>query len=383
MKVVLPLIAAALILSGCASSETVPPAIIPPDTGTVIGSADVLEAPAVAFAGGRWLTFWIGSDESGVHHDGRALEITGAAGEPVILPLPPRHPFAQTAFASAGAVHLLWLDADDASPDANRLFTALISADLTVERGPTALSGAPTQHYAAIERGDGGLWAVWSAGIEGSMAARGVYLAPVDAFGRPRPAQLIADNATFPALVRAPDGVLWLIWLEQASGAFWRARIDETGDGSTGPAEYLSSGLFMARGDRIDSIFASADQAGVLYVVINVTRQDQSAESWVMHSRGDLWTAPVRLQSPSGMALRQVRPASGTEEPLLAGVTEDGIITFGLERARVVEQQIAVPGAAPLRPPQIILAGDQQMITWSMPNAEGAASLHALLTPRR
>lgn len=341
-----------------------------------IATANQVESPAAVRSGDSWYVFWVGDDEAGVHQDARRISGDGLLDETVILPLPPRHPFAQAVIPSVGAMHLLWLDADDTSPDQNRLFTALISTDLTVERGPTALSEAPTLRYSAIGRPDGGYWAAWIGGIEGSLSARGLYVAAVDALGRPRPAQLTIENADHPAFVRNPDGTLWLYWLDHPSGALRRAALDDSGDGVLSRQEILSSGVYLDRGDRIDLLQAAVSDTGDVTIVINLTRSDQRAESWVIEQLGSIWSAPSALYAGSGAHVRHVRMVSPTQA---AGVTDAGIITFAIENGAVKRQDVIVPEARPLRPPHIALSDTQQLIVWSQPDAEARFTQWSLL----
>jgi hypothetical protein len=114
----------------------------------VIGQAEQSQAPALWLQSQRIVTIWVGADEAGVHHDARVLSQAGLL-ERVTLPLPPVRPYAQRLIPAAdNALHLLWLDAGETGE--TRLFSALLTPTLDVERGPTPVSDQRTLRYAAI-----------------------------------------------------------------------------------------------------------------------------------------------------------------------------------------------------------------------------------------
>src|SRR5690606_36568070 len=145
----------AVLFAGCPST---PP---PPQSAwggvITIAQAEQMSAPALWEDGQRLTAAWIGADEGGVHHDARVVDAGGALTPGTILPLPPARPHRQTLLPAAdGLLHLMWIDANPAGE--NRLYSALLTPDLRVERGPVELSSAPTYAYAALPAADGGLW---------------------------------------------------------------------------------------------------------------------------------------------------------------------------------------------------------------------------------
>lgn len=276
-------------LAACATAP-------PPDAAriTLVGEALTTDGPVVWARENGWVAAWIGSDKADVFQVARPL---GGDAAPVVLPLPPRHPFAQQGVPAAGGrFHLLWLDANaDAS---NRLYSALLSPDLQVIRGPVEVSDGFTQHYAVTAARDGGVRVAWSGGMP---AEPSLYTQRIDADGRPLVATRVALNAAWPALATTAREPL-LFWRDRTSGNLWRAAFD----GSN--AVRLASGVALAAADRIVNVSAAATNTFGVYVW-NVTRADGSDESWL--TGGSLtasdWPTPVRVALSQDDAQQPVR----------------------------------------------------------------------------
>lgn len=249
----------------------------------IIADAAQTPLPANAPCGDGLAFFWIGDDSRGVHQDARLL-VNGSLQPSLTLPLPPTHPYDQTALAAPdGNCLLFWLDADQTG--SNRLFVALLDRALTLVRGPTALSDSPTYTYAATLI-DGIPWAAWSAG---SAAEPDLDATSLDAAARPRPAQRIARAADHPAWVQASPMPI-LSWLSETDGSVWQATYDDTAQWSA-PAR-LTSGVYRAPGDQIEAVRALQG-----YFEWSIRRADGRRDSWgAGEGDGGLWGAPTALE---------------------------------------------------------------------------------------
>ncbi|MBZ0298384.1 MAG: hypothetical protein K8J31_01530, partial [Anaerolineae bacterium] len=151
-----------IVLTGC---QPPPPTPVSSLWGSIatLAEAEQSQAPALWVQPDGVLTAaWIGSDSSGVHQDARVVS-GPLLGNSRTLPLPPVHPLMQTLLPGPGdLLHLLWLDADENGEQ--RLYAALLSADLQIERGPTLISDRETLRYTANVVGDGSLMIIWSGG---------------------------------------------------------------------------------------------------------------------------------------------------------------------------------------------------------------------------
>ena len=225
-------------LIACAACTATPPDTLSNEVVT-LAQTEQADAPALAWNGGL-IAAWIGSDARGVHQDARRLTSAGMSAT-VTLPLPPTHPYGQGLFPGVdGNTHLLWLDAD--SDNVTNLYSALITPDLVVERGPIPISEGLALRYAASPDGSGGLWTVWSGGL---LAEMNIYARQIDNEGRPLQTAIIATNGSDPALARTMDGAVWLFWL--ADGQLMRARLDPAGE-----TQAISGAVSLAPGDRAD-----------------------------------------------------------------------------------------------------------------------------------
>jgi hypothetical protein len=270
-----------------------------------LANAPQADAPTILPGANGLLAAWVGSDDAGVHHD--ALRVIDGLLSPVtVLPLPPQRPRAQTLFpAPADAAHLLWLDSASTHAEP-RLYAALLTPDLRVERGPTPVSDALALRYAALPATDGSVWAAWSGGL---VAEPTLSIRSIDPEGRPRPAMEVASAADFPALVGV-DNVLYLFWLSVADGQLLRARLR---DGVIESTAMLTSGVSLRPGDRLDTLTAGVD-ATHAYVFWNITRLEGGAETWWAAGAPDarVWNPPRRLSvSVPGAAYQPPFSAGG------------------------------------------------------------------------
>lgn len=275
-----------LILAGCDTGDTRPEMSL---WGPVVtlGEAEQSAAPALSVLPGWVAAFWVGADDTGVHQDTRLVDV-GGLSERVVLPLPPVHPYGQqSAPASAGNTHLLWLDAgDDNLP---RLVNALITPEMTVDRGPLLVSDRRTLHYSLLPAGDGGLWVVWSGG---SPAEPGLYVQTIDGAGRsphPRPLGVTGD---WP-LLAAGNGTTYLFWLNRAEGQVYGGELLA---GVLATRRVLVTPPDMLPGDRLLAVQAGLDQTHA-YLFWTITRAAGGTETWYAAGSpaGGDWSPPARL----------------------------------------------------------------------------------------
>lgn len=404
LTIIPALIALILTFSACA------PAPAPPESAgawparVVLAQSQQTAAPAVAVADGRVVSVWIGADAGGVHQDARLLDANGS-DETVVLPLPPRHPYAQQLIpASEGYFHLLWLDADENG--ITRLYGALLTPDLRVQRGPTALSSDGARRYAASREADGGLWVISSGGplSEPLLSAH-----RVDAQGRPRLLEkpVVVENGDWPALRRAADGMLWLYWLRPFEGRVWAAPLN---DGQAGTGSEVGDAPALNAGDRLESFHVGQDGTH-RYLFWNLTRASGARESWWSAGplQADRLPVPVRLglggasgaRLETGFAGGAVEAVGSGPElalwviplaqpaPMLPAAAmlasgQIGMIYFR-EGAPVGLQPLG-PAPALLGPPVLVTDGDGHLyLTTAEPGAEAAAlvlrSTRALPSP--
>ena len=305
---------------------------------------------------------WVGADDDEVFQVARR-----DTAEAVILPLPPRHPFAQQGMLAAnGRLHLFWLDS---GPDeTNRLFSALLSSDLRVERGPVAVSDVYTQRYGVFPAADGRAFVVWSGGLAAEPA---LYAQIVDAEGRPLEARRVALDADWPAL--AADGEEpSLFWLDRASGDLWRAAFDGTN------AARVASGVSLAPGDRIVGAGAAADGERAVFAW-NVTRADGADESWITGGglNATSWPAPAQLmlaQDGETAAVRWLVFAPGADSATAAAQVGQAVGLVALDGVQVTEfTPVADLSADLLGPPRLLRTADRQaLVSWAEPGPDSA-----------
>jgi hypothetical protein len=284
------------------------------------------------------------------------------------LPLPPRHPFAQQGVTAANRrLHLFWLDAGP--DDSNRLFAALLSPDLVVERGPVAVSDALTQRYALFPASDGAVYIAWSGGLAAEPA---LYTQIIDAEGRPLEAQRVALDADWPAMTDGSERPT-LFWLDRASGDLWRADFD----GANGLR--LASGVALRAGDRIAAVSAAADDVTAVFAW-NVTRADGSDESWL--TGGSLsvsgWPAPTQAETDTGELVRWLTLAAGADAHVAAAQVGRQIGLVALAGTQVTGfTALADLSADLIGPPRLLQADGQAWVSWAEPGPDSAALQYA------
>ena len=347
------------LFAACAPAPTPEPSSV-----AVVGQARTTDGPVLWALADGVVAAWVGADEDEVFQVARRMASEAA----LILPLPPRHPFAQQGLLAANdRLHLFWLDA---GPDeTNRLFSALLSPGLQVERGPVVVSDVYTQRYSVFPAADGRAFVAWSGGLAAEPA---LYTQRIDAEGRPNEVARVALDADWPAL--AADGEEpALFWLDRASGDLWRAGFDGAN------AARVAGGLSLAPGDRIVGVGAAADGERAVFAW-NVTRADGSDESWATSGRLDAagWPAPALLtltQDGEALPVRWLAFAPGADATTAAAQVGQAVGLAALDGARAVGfTPVADLSADLIGPPRLLRAADgRALVAWAEPGPDSAA----------
>ena len=383
----------------CSACQTTPmPALPRSSWGDVVtvAQAEQSAAPAIWADPSRVVAAWIGSDNAGVHQDARQW-IDEAFSPVTVLPLPPTHPYAQSLLSgTTDSLHLLWLDANETGE--TQLFSALITSELQVERGPTPVSEALALHYAAAADPTGRIWVAWSGGL---LSEPVLYLRALDEAGRPQISQRIAFKAQFPALIRANDGTVLLFWLER--GQLMRTTVR---NGVVSESVALTSSVYIAAGDRLHSLSLGLDQTHA-YVFWNVTRSTGKDETWFTSGAiaADSWAQPVPLSiavddsttletgfntgAASGTALGETpltwaAPLAAQYNLLPVAVqSPNGLGIIYLRQCLPVGYQEVVSGVSLIGEPTLTSDRNRDLyLAWSEPAATTAAELRLTSTRR-
>lgn len=361
------------------------------------GQAEQSAGPALSVADSVVTAAWVGADEAGVHHDARAL-VGNSPTEPVTLNLPPTHPYAGQLYpAHDGKLHLLWLDSNPAGE--LRLYAALLSPDLKVERGSTLISSRLTLRYTATPLGDGGLLLVWSGGL---LAEPALYVQYIDVRGLPRPPVLLVRDADWPTLARSNNGTNHLYWLQATNGSLRYGQI--VGE-SLAQVQRPNTNVVLERGDRLHSLQAALDRSHT-YLFWNLTRRDGEAQSWMLAGPIDSgrWGQPQRLGVEtgeetletgfnSGQVLRAqpgtdwlhwVAPMPGQFDllPLAAGLGDSLTVSY-FQAGVIAGLQHIAPVNRLIGPPNLRTDRDRHLyLAWAEPTDVAVADLK-LTTTRR
>jgi hypothetical protein len=391
------LLGSSLLFTACASPQSPPQESL---WGAVIeiGRAEQGTAPAIWTTEQGIAAAWIGADDTGVHQDAIMIR-EGSSQERVVLPLPPVHPFDQQMIpASNGYIHLLWLDANPEHE--NRLYAALLTPTLQIERGPTLISSALTLHYAAVSDGRGGVWVAWSGRL---LAEPELYTQYIDSAGRPRQPNRIAASADWLAMTRANVGDTYLFWLHPINRQIYHTLLE---NGTAESIDVLGQAIDIAPGDRLMDFHAALDTS-YAYLFWNITHIDGTSEAWYTSAKLDsgAWSYPGRLgfgiesetqlntgfnggtakSALSGFSwFSWISPLIGQFDMLPAAAYRDGNLLVVYFRDGVIAGYQTVVVTRPVVGAPA-LATDQNRhlyLTWSEPNPAGYADLK-LTTTRR
>lgn len=189
---------------------------------TTLGEGWLVDAPVLTTWNGETISAWLAPRDNG---DTAAFHLRRGSDEPLVLSLLVRYPRHVRVFAaSSDAAHLLWLDTPPTGEvETAQLYSAYVNLTTReVERGTLAVSDMPVQHYDTLAIDDGSLFLAWSGGFS---TERDIYLQTIDPLGRPRTAERVIRDGSYPSLVQTADGKRWLYWLQ--GNAPFRATMTE------------------------------------------------------------------------------------------------------------------------------------------------------------
>lgn len=388
-----------VILAAC-TPTTAPDSLTQNSTwGDIIHLADTpqLHAPTVNAQPRRTVAAWIGADDSGVHHDTRALT-DGRITPPIVLPLPPRAPRDSRLWASVGSnLHLLWMDnAPDGTPN---LYTAIVNESLGISRGPLSVSNGAARCFDAFRERNGGLWVIWQTG---NPIAPNLISANIDPTGLVLRQQTIADAVGCPHAIET-DTERYLLWTDSDhalyGAIFFNGRL-------RGDVVRLADAPPLDSPVRVDDVRIGAD-ASHMVAFWNVTDADGTRATWVASGQfGTLWDAPQILQfstdetvtvqtgynggaaigaqlDDNGGAGLWASPMRGRNSTILAATWHNG--TLGLmvwESGELVGWLPAVDDVPPLLGmPELVTDSERHLtLTWSATTPFDTAALYLTTT---
>jgi len=352
------------LLAACTSAND--PPVTNWSAPQLIAPALQWNAPAIAVNRGQTAFVWTGFDNANVHQDARLSDET-ALQAPLILPLPPTHPLDQRLIPGAdGTFHLFWLDVAADGGEGNRLFSALLSPELRVERGPVELSTAPTYSFDITTTDAGGALAIWT---QDNPAEPDLWTAELDAAGLPRQPMQISTNSPAAALAHREDGGVQVF--RKSEGQLWAARWQDDGALNW---RALTATVGRRSGDRLDALWA-ASCGNQLCVGWNVTRRDGSVESWLASGPADGagWNAPRRLDG-----LHWLTPATGTlpADGVLhaAAQADEGLALVRIVDGAITGQETAVEGVQLSGAPALAQTDAGWTLAWAETGADYAIS---------
>ena len=311
----------ALAMFGCSSADDsdapVPVARSSWGDITTLESAEQGGAPAIWATVEMVAAAWIDSVENQSFQYMRALTHSDTS-EATQLTLPPTFPHRQSLLPAARRhFHLLWLDAsDDDVDDGLRLWSAVITPDLLVERGRVLVSDRKTFNYAAAPASNQQIWAAWSGGLPAEPT---LFLQLIDAAGRPRPAQEIATDADFPVIIGWDAGQTDLYWLAGRQDAVYHAPVGL--EGVVGIPQRIIESVELRTGDRLVSVTGGLDN-NYRYLFWHVVRSAGEPETWFASSPRlqSSWSDPVRLgASIARSAIYETGFNGGSGQPAILG----------------------------------------------------------------
>lgn len=366
----------ALLLFVCAACSPTQPTTAQtttatPDPSLLIAQAQQADAPALLLNRDQLLAVWVGGDERGIHQDARLLN----GDTSVTLPLPPTRPFGQALVAGvAGQTHLLWLDADENDRSRNKLYAAMLGTDLSVLRGPVAVSEGAAFEFSSVTDGAGGLWTAWSGG---SIAEPTIYVRRSDDGGRPLLQTATIGTGEYPALVRAADGGVWLFWL--SGGELRRQRLDLL----NAQGQALTGTISLAQGDQLVNVRSALDSTSA-YFFWNVTRANGVSETWWTAGALDAnnWRQPQRLTSETGHLLRWTAPLSQVPDLTAAAASDGGLGIVTFSSGSVTGYKVIVSGVQLVGMPALVVSDrTNYALVWAAPGIP-YADLRLLTVPR-
>lgn len=397
-----------IILVACAACQSTRPTETPPVQtsawGPVITLAEAPQtrAPVIFPTSDRIAAAWVGTDETGVYQYMRTIFAADALTSSERLPLPPVHPHSQTLAQAAGNhLHLMWLDAAYDQPDAGTwLWTAIITPDLLLERGPSRAAEPPVFHYTSLSNGDHSLWLVWSGGLRSEPT---LYARMIDAIGRFRLPNELTTGGDFPALVQTNDHHSILFWLSTTDRHVYQGDFQ---GGSLANIRPITESVQLYSGDYLAIFRAGLDSTHV-YLFWVIERGSGEVETWYATAPLDtgVWNPPVRLgitlmgsgqtettfnggaalMAASGENwLRWSAPISGQFDRLaLAAQIGSGLGIVYLQSGSIVGYQnvVSLEQIGLLDAPTLQTDVNRHLyLSWSQPMPDGEARLNLTMT---
>lgn len=279
-----------------------------------VGEAEQADAPSFWPLADRIAISWIGADETGIHQDTRTLSKAGLS-ERVVLPLPPKNPYDQQLFPTGNnQTELLWLDSGTNGD--LLLYSAVVSPDMIVKRGPTPITEQPTRRFSVIPNGDGSLWAISSGGL---VIEPHLYANAIDSDGRPLLEEhgMIATDADWPTVTQANDGTTYLFWIRPSDDAIIRSTFT---NGQVQNQQPITQNVTLNAGDQLVNLSAGLDSTHA-YLFWNVSRANGQIETWFTSGTLDAlnWGAPQRLSLDATTDNFETGFNSGTSSAAKAG----------------------------------------------------------------
>ena len=394
-----------LLLTGCAAAASDNSPAPPSAWGPVVTLAQAaqMDAPALWLDGATVRAAWTGHDD----HP-HALMWTGIPAESpdpsptaerLTLPVTFPHDWAALPAASQHT-HLLWLDADPADASGTRrLWLAVVTPDLLVERGPLALSDGAVGHYTASAAADQSVWVVWSSG---PLAEPDLHARSIDRAGRPRLPQRIVQGGDWPALVRVDDAPV-LLYQRLPDRRLTVAHLSEDG---LSDARAVAPWPRLETGDRLAAFSAGADRTHLVALWV-IARASGTVETWWSSAplNAESWPDPAPLTvavqpgtsfetgfnggaaniaSDGGESVRWSSPLPAVYDRLLiAAEVGDALGVLYLEggAVRAFQPVIDLPAPGLIGAPAIRADRDRHLtLAWSQPDATDRASLNLTTT---
>ena len=208
------------------------------------------------------------------------------------LPVPSVYPVKQILVPSVrGHNHLFWLDVPyDDIGTGMRLWSAVVTPELLLERGPIRVTQESVFQYTALANGDGSVWIVWSSGLHSEPT---LHAQKIDPIGRPGLSEMIWQGASWPTLVKTNDHHVYLFWIGEPDNQLYRARFDGTRLTDVMP---LADSVTLDQGDHLADFSVALDSTHG-YAFWQVVRSSGEVETWI--STGLLetenWSSPGQL----------------------------------------------------------------------------------------
>ena len=256
----------------------------------IIAQSQQTHAPAIEINGNNIFAAWIAVDENGPHHyisnittDRQQITDT--------LPLNPIYPHMITIAPAANYnTHIVWMDAETDRPGAElRLWSALLTPALQMERGPILVTDKRTGHYTAVSASNGDLWVIWSGGL---LSEPSLFIQRVDGIGRRWYPDQLLYGADWPTAIYVGT-TLYLFWIGVPDNVVYRAILR---DGQLEQITPLTTSVRLNRGDRLATFDVGIDTSNA-YLFWNIVRSDGQAQTWMTNGAFNAteWSEPTRL----------------------------------------------------------------------------------------